>query len=138
MLFLPGSLRRLVLLTAAALALAPPPSGAQAPIAAAAERGGVAVRYDGRARALRIATPRTSGEIRIDGFASEPAWDSAAVLTGFSQYAPVDGVPAADSTEVRVIYADHAIYFAIRAFEPHGAVIATRADRDKITGDDYV
>ena len=94
--------------------------------------------YHGRSGQLQVATPRTSSEIRIDGTASESAWAGAAILTGFSQYQPVDGVPAADSTEVRVIYDDHAIYFAIRAFEPHGAVNATRADRDKITGDDYV
>ena len=94
--------------------------------------------YHGRSGQIQVATPRTEEDIRIDGTASEAAWLNAAVLTGFSQYSPVDGVPAADSTEVRVIYADHAIYFAIRAFEPHGAVIATRADRDKIAGDDHV
>jgi len=94
--------------------------------------------YHGRSGQIQVATPRTGQDIRIDGTASEAAWQDAAILTGFSQYMPVDGVPAADSTEVRVIYADHAIYFAIRAFEPHGAVIATRADRDKIAGDDHV
>lgn len=85
-----------------------------------------------------MSLPRIAGDIRIDGSLSEPAWASAAIMTGFSQYSPVDGVAAADSTEVRAIYADHAIYFGIRAFEPHGAVIATRADRDRIAGDDHV
>ena len=94
--------------------------------------------YHGRSGQLQVATPRTSAEIRIDGNANDAAWAGAALLTGFSQYTPVDGVPAADSTEVRVIYDDHAIYFAIRAFEPHGTVNATRADRDKISGDDHV
>jgi hypothetical protein len=94
--------------------------------------------YNGRLRQLRIATPRIADEIRIDGALSEAAWRGAALLTGFSQYTPVDGVPADDSTEVRVMYADHAIYIGVRAFEPHGSVIATRADRDKITGDDHV
>jgi hypothetical protein len=94
--------------------------------------------YHGRSGQLQVATPRTDADIRIDGNASEDVWGGAALLTGFSQYTPVDGVPAADSTEVRVIYDDHAIYFAIRAFEPHGAVNATRADRDKIASDDHI
>ena len=54
------------------------------------------------------------------------------VLTGFSQFSPVDGVPAADSTEVLVWYSPTAIHFGIRAYEAHGAVHATLADRDKI------
>jgi hypothetical protein len=35
-------------------------------------------------------------------------------------------------------YSSSAIYFGVRAFEPHGGVHATLADRDKITADDYV
>ena len=94
--------------------------------------------YHGRSGQVQVATPRTDAAIRVDGNASEASWGSAALLTGFSQYTPVDGVAADDSTEVRVVYDDHAIYFAIRAFEPHGVVNATRADRDKITGDDHI
>ena len=42
----------------------------------------------------------------------------AAVLTGFSQFSPADGVPAADSTEVLVWYSPDAIHFGVRAFAP--------------------
>ena len=65
-------------------------------------------------------------------------WQQAALLTGFSLYQPVDQRPAPDSTDVRVWYSSSAIYFGIRAFEPHGAVAATLADRDRISADDYV
>src|SRR5207244_8168240 len=62
-----------------------------------------------------------------------------AVLTGFSQYGRVDGRPADDSTEVLVWYAPEAVYFGIRAFEPHGQVVrATLADRDNIDADDRI
>ena len=60
------------------------------------------------------------------------------MLTGFSQFSPTDGVPAADSTEVLVWYSPTAILFGIRAFEAHGAVHATLADRDRIASDDHV
>ena len=37
-----------------------------------------------------------------------------------------------------VWYSPDAIYFGVRAFEPHGAVRATLADRDKVSSDDNV
>ncbi len=79
-----------------------------------------------------------SDSIEIDGRLDEPVWSTAPVLTGFSLYSPTDGRPAPDSTEVRVWYSAHAIYFGIRAFEPHGVVRATLADRDRLTADDYI
>src|SRR6185295_12810198 len=57
---------------------------------------------------------------------------------GFSQFSPTDGIPAADSTEVLVWYSPTAILFGIRAFEAHGAVHATLADRDRIASDDHI
>src|SRR5919107_1919371 len=94
--------------------------------------------YDGRAGKLSVRAPRVEVEPEIDGKLEEAAWGEAAVLTGFSQFSPADGVPAADSTEVLVWYSPTAILFGIRAFEAHGAVHATLADRDRISSDDHV
>ena len=94
--------------------------------------------YHGRLGQTDVNVPRISTQIRIDGRLDETAWANAAMLTGFSQYQPVDRQPANDSTEVLVTYGDHEIYFAVRAFEPHGGIVATLADRDKIFGNDYV
>jgi hypothetical protein len=75
----------------------------------------------------------------VDGVLDEPVWLSAARLVGFSQYRPVDGRPAMDSTQVLVWYAPDAVYFGIRAYEAHGNVVrATLADRDKIDADDRI
>src|SRR5256714_1613894 len=95
--------------------------------------------YSGLAKQLDARIPRFEVEAKINGVLDEPVWRRAARLTGFSQYRPVDGRPAEDSTEVLVWYAPDAIYFGIRAFEPHGnAVRATLADRDNIDADDHV
>jgi hypothetical protein len=94
--------------------------------------------HHGRMNQLTVAIPKLAVEVRVDGNLDETVWREAALLTGFSQYAPVDGAAANDSTEVLVWYDDHAIYFGIRAFEPHGAVNVTLADRDKYFGDDFV
>lgn len=94
--------------------------------------------FNGRMRQTELTVPRISGAIKVDGVFDEADWQGAAMLTGFSQYSPVDGVPAADSTEVFVMYGDYAIYFGIRAFETHGQVHSTHADRDRISSDDNI
>jgi len=94
--------------------------------------------YHGRENRIRVRAPRLAQEARIDGRLDEAMWNEAALLTGFSQYRPVDGLAAEDSTEVLIWYAEHEIYFGIRAFEPHALVNATLADRDRIGGDDHV
>jgi hypothetical protein len=94
--------------------------------------------YNGRAGATAVTVPRLDAVIRVDGSLDEAAWHAAALLTGFSQYLPVDRLAAADSTEVYVFYTATAIYFGIRAFEPHGAVQATLAERDRVQGDDHI
>src|SRR5438105_15785108 len=95
--------------------------------------------YNGLAKRLDARLPRFEAEAKIDGVLDEPMWRRAARLTGFSEYRPVDGRPAEDSTEVLVWYAPDAIYFGIRAFERHGTVVrATLADRDNIDADDHV
>ncbi len=95
--------------------------------------------YDGHLKQLDVRLPRIEASITIDGVLDEPVWGRAALLTGFSQYRPVDSRPAEDSTEVLVWYAPDAMYFGIRAFEAHGGVVrATLADRDNIDADDNV
>ncbi len=95
--------------------------------------------YDGRRHQLHIRIPRLDTTIAVDGQLDKPVWARAARLVGFSQYQPVDGLPAVEPTEVLVWYSPSAIYFGIRAREAHGDVVhATHADRDNIDSDDYV
>ena len=94
--------------------------------------------YNGRHGQTTVQPPRIEASITVDGALDEPAWRAAAVMTGFSQFSPQDGIAAQDSTEVLVWYSSTAIHFGIRAFEAHGAVHATLAERDKIQNDDYV
>ena len=54
--------------------------------------------FSGRERQLSIRIPRIEAAIQVDGSLDEPVWAQASVLSGFSQYAPNDGLPAADST----------------------------------------
>jgi hypothetical protein len=85
-----------------------------------------------------VELPRVETTITVDGVLDEPVWAGAAVLRGFRQYLPVDDRPADDSTVVLVWYSPTAIHFGVRAYERHGQVQATLADRDKIASDDHV
>ncbi|MEW5919126.1 MAG: carbohydrate binding family 9 domain-containing protein, partial [Gemmatimonadota bacterium] len=94
--------------------------------------------FDGRGARLDVAARRIDTTVTIDGVLNESPWSRAAVLTGFSQFAPVDGRAATDSTEVLVWYSPSAMYFGIRAFAPAGSINAALSDRDKIQADDHV
>ncbi len=94
--------------------------------------------YSGAEQQTHVTVPRLDAPAVVDGVLDEPVWAEAAVLTGFSQYAPVDGRPADDQTEVLVWYSPDAIYFGIRARAASGTVHASLADRDRIDADDYV
>lgn len=94
--------------------------------------------YNGRGGSLRITTPRDASSIVVDGVLDEPVWRKAALLTGFSQYFPTDGVAANDSTEVFVFYSATALHVGIRAYAPAGTVRQNLSDRDKISADDNI
>ncbi len=95
--------------------------------------------YSGRDRQLQVAIPRLDAVAVIDGVLDDEVWQRAALLTGFSQYQPVDGRPAAEPTDVYVWYAPDAIHFGIRATEIHdGMVRATQANRDNIASGDQI
>jgi hypothetical protein len=61
----------------------------------------------------------------MDGRLDEEAWSRAPVATGFVQGTPVEGVPAEEETEVRVLIGEEAIYVGARMYE---------SDTDNIVG----
>lgn len=106
---------------------------------AQATAGGVV--YDGRAGQLDVRPPRIEdASLDIDGRLDEPEWRRAAVLTGFSQYEPNEGVPSAEPTEIRIFYAPDAIYFGVHAYDSRPDLIpAIVGRRDQgIFSDDWV
>jgi len=94
--------------------------------------------YSGRESRVRVALPRLDDQVTVDGVLDEPAWERAARLVGFSQYAPVDGRPADEETEVLVWYSPSAIHFGIRAHALPGTVRASLANRDRLEAEDQV
>ena len=63
----------------------------------------------------------------------------AAVLTGFTQSTPAEGIPARERTEVLVFYTPRELFIGVRAHASDPSSIrSTLAERDQITADDHV
>lgn len=99
------------------------------------------VEYRGDAGQLEVPSPKLAdAEITIDGVLDDEAWANAPVLNGFTQFDPVEGVPATQRTEAKVLLTDDAVYFGVKAYDDDAdGVRATLGDRDSYGySDDYV
>lgn len=79
-----------------------------------------------------ITAVRRDSPIRIDGILDEPAWAGAPPVTEFIQRDPDEGRSATESTEVRVLYDDEALYIGFTMYDSQPDSIAgelTRRDR---------
>lgn len=116
-------MRSVFLLLAAIAASVPVAAQPSAPVSAP----GLARVYDGRSGSLDVEPPRVDESVEIDGQLNEAVWAQAAVMGGFSRYAPVDGEPADHATDVLVWYSPTAMHFGIRASAPARFASLSRA-----------
>lgn len=65
----------------------------------------------------RITALRINEEIKLDGRLDERAWSQAQPVKEFRQEEPVEGAPASEKTEVRVLFDDKNLYVGIRAWD---------------------
>ena len=67
-----------------------------------------------------------SDTIKIDGLLDESAWSLTTPATDFRQERPIEGAPASERTEVRVLFDDRNLYVGIRAFDSDAARVNAR------------
>ncbi len=87
---------------------------------------------DSRDRVARAT--RIRSEIVVDGRLDEADWARAEVVTGFIQREPDEGQPAAERTEVRILYDDGNVYVGARLFDSDTARMARQLTRRDETG----
>jgi hypothetical protein len=77
---------------------------------------------------------RREGDVRIDGRLDEKAWERATPLADFRQTQPVEGAPASERSEIRILYDDDALYVGARMHDSRGAtaVRGRLARRDQL------
>src|SRR5688572_12682195 len=77
-----------------------------------------------------VATARRVTETpTIDGLLDEPVWQLAAPLTDFVQADPLEGQPASERTEVRILYDDNAIFVGVICYDSDPSQIITTDTR---------
>ena len=82
---------------------------------------------------------RTSTPPAIDGRLDDDVWDTAATLTTFVQYQPIDGAAPSEPTEVYIAYDDDHLYFGFYAHYSDPSIMrANRVDRDRASQDDLL
>jgi len=75
----------------------------------------------------------------VDGRLDDPAWQAAPPITQFTQLNPLEGQPGTERTEARVVYTDHALYVAIRAYDSHpDEIVAQLTRRDEDSPSDWL
>src|SRR5579859_2622759 len=68
---------------------------------------------------------------KLDGTLDDPLWQSAIAITDFRQQEPLEGQPATEKTEVRILYTRHAVYFGIHCYDSASSrIVATELRRD--------
>lgn len=68
---------------------------------------------------------------KLDGTLDDPLWQPATPVTDFRQQEPLEGQPATEKTEVRILYTRHAVYFGIHCFDSNPSrIIASELRRD--------
>lgn len=74
---------------------------------------------------------------KIDGVLDEAVWQSASPIDTFIQQEPLEGQPASDRTEVRVLYDQGHLFIGVHAYASL-AVVATemRRDADRLFDED--
>ncbi len=77
---------------------------------------------------------RLLGAITIDGLLDDAIWQRAAPISDFLQTAPLEGQPATERTDVRLLYDDDAIYVGARLHD-RSPVTSRLARRDAGLGD---
>src|SRR5689334_12825479 len=86
-----------------------------------------------------LAIPTESHGPVIDGKLDDDVWQQAAVITGMTNFEPIEGSPMSQQTVVKVARDERNLYIAFdcKDSEPD-KVRATFSDRDNMFGDDWV
>jgi hypothetical protein len=75
----------------------------------------------------------------IDGHLTDEAWETATPVSGFTQRDPIEGAPATEDTEIRILFDDTALYVGARMFDAHPDRLVRRLSaRDSNFDSDWI
>ncbi len=84
-----------------------------------------------------IQARRINTEIQLDGLLNETVWQNASKASDFRQIQPLEGEPATEKTEVRVLFDDNNLYIGVMCFDSEpDKIVAQKLQRDSGLEDD--
>lgn len=86
----------------------------------------------------RLLAVRTQHPVTVDGKLDDAAWRAAPPSSSFTEQYPDEGGPAAEPTEVRVLYDAHALYVGVRCAQRGAPLTARLTRRDRVTSADRI
>ena len=102
------------------------------------QRAAHTIPTDGRGSAMTLEIRTAPGPIRVDGALDDAGWAGAAVATGFSEFQPREGIPAATPTRAMVTYDADNLYVAFTVEDDPESLRVTLQERDGVWDDDWV
>ena len=79
----------------------------------------------------QLRAQRLQSSIVLDGLLTEAGWHQAGVASEFFQYQPVEGQPATEKTEVRVLYDETNLFVGVMCFDAEPQkIVAQKLQRD--------
>jgi len=80
----------------------------------------------------RVRAQRAAGAVVLDGSLNEPSWASAPRISDFRQTQPFGGELPSETTEVRILYDEEALYFGFFCVHRQAPIVGrlTRRDHD--------
>ncbi len=85
-----------------------------------------------------LTATRATGPVDLDGKLGDAAWAAAPGTDGFTQHYPFEAARPAETTIVRVIYDDRALYVGIDCSQKTTPIIARFTRRDRVITSDRV
>jgi hypothetical protein len=103
-----------------------------------AQPGGARPAAPAAAAVKRAGASRAAEAPTIDGVLDERVWQQATPIDTFVQVEPIEGQPATEKTEVRILYTATTIYVGVSCFDSDPSkIVTTEARRDSaLTGQD--
>jgi len=85
----------------------------------------------GEREEYQIQALRAGRAIEVDGLLTDEAWRTAPMIDTFTQQEPLNGEPATERTEVRILYDSGNLYIGVHAFDSDpDHLVATEMRRD--------
>ena len=83
------------------------------------------------ARSLTVQNLENEAEVVLDGQVTDRAWTEVEPYTGFTQQNPIEGAPASERTEVRLLLGERMLYVGIILFDSDPSqILVTDSRRD--------